>query len=200
MRKARTGELRLIGGRWRGRRLPVIDQPGLRPTSDRTRETLFNWLAPVIDGSCCLDCFAGAGALGLEAASRGAARVVMIEQSALAARQLRENCALLSAGAVEVVQGDALAWLHHPCPQPFDLVFLDPPFSGDLMARSCGLLARGGWVAPGSLIYLETDVAGTLPALPDAWELLRQKRAGQVRYALAEVRSAKARGAPASPV
>jgi 16S rRNA (guanine966-N2)-methyltransferase len=188
--KRGAGELRLIGGRWRGRRLPIIEQPGLRPTADRTRETLFNWLAPVVDGSRCLDCFAGAGALGLEAASRGAARVVMIEQSAAAARQLRANVALLSANAVEVIQGDAIARLGEPCRRPFDIVFLDPPFGHQLVAAACGLLARGGWVSAGSLIYLEMDVSEALPALPTTWALTREKRAGQVRYALAEVLAA----------
>ncbi|KAA6185682.1 16S rRNA (guanine(966)-N(2))-methyltransferase RsmD [Thiohalocapsa marina] len=183
--------MRLIGGRWRGRRLAFVEQPGLRPTSDRVRETLFNWLAPVIEGSECLDCFAGSGALGLEAASRGAASVVLLEQAAAAARQLRGHLAALAADSadvqIEVAQADALDWLRRQTSRRFDLVFLDPPFDGDLLGPACELLARRGWVGPGSLIYLETDGARALPDLPAGWQLIRDKRAGQVRYALAEV-------------
>jgi 16S rRNA (guanine966-N2)-methyltransferase len=186
----RSGQLRLIGGRFRGRRLPIPHQTGLRPTTDRTRETLFNWLAPIIEGSRCLDCFAGSGALGLEAASRGAARVVMIERAAAVARQLRANAALLGADAGEVIHADALGWLSAQPPQPFDVVFLDPPFGLDLLAPSCALLHRRGWVHPGSRVYLELPGAAEPPTLPADWQLIRDKRAGQVRFALVAVERA----------
>lgn len=183
------GRLRIIGGRFRGRRLPIIDLPGLRPTPDRIRETLFNWLAPVIEGARCLDCFAGSGALGLEAASRGAASVVLIERSEPAARQLRDNLRVLGTAHVQVIQADALAWLADPGARaawgPFDLVFLDPPYASGLLAPACDLLARAGWLLTGARIYLETARATELPDLPPDWELVRDRTAGQVRYALA---------------
>ncbi|MFZ1575209.1 MAG: 16S rRNA (guanine(966)-N(2))-methyltransferase RsmD, partial [Chromatiaceae bacterium] len=130
------GRLRIVGGEWRGRRLPVLDQPGLRPTPDRVRETLFNWLAPLIRGAWCLDLFAGSGALGFEAASRGADRVVMIEKLANVARVLHENKLLLDARQIEVIHTDAGPWLAGQA-EPFNLVFLDPPFAEDLLGPSC---------------------------------------------------------------
>ena len=180
------GRLRIVGGEWRGRRLPVLDQPGLRPTPDRVRETLFNWLAPLITGARCLDLFAGSGALGFEAASRGAGRVVMIEKSANLARVLRENRLLLDARQVEVIQADAGLWLAGPA-EPFDLVFLDPPFAEDLLGRTCAALAQGVWLARGARVYLEAAATPGFPALPEEWRLVRAKQAGQVRYGLAEI-------------
>ena len=126
------GRLRIVGGEWRGRRLSVLDQPGLRPTPDRVRETLFNWLAPLIKGAWCLDLFAGTGALGFEAASRGADRVVMIEKLANVVRVLHENRLLLDARQIEVIHADASPWLAGQA-EPFNLVFLDPPFAEDLL-------------------------------------------------------------------
>jgi 16S rRNA (guanine966-N2)-methyltransferase len=179
------GRLRIIGGRYRGRKLPVPAQPGLRPTGDRVRETLFNWLAPVIEGAHCLDLFAGSGALGFEAASRGAAEVVMVEQAAPVVRMLEANAKLLGASVLRVVQGDALRWLEGPA-QTFDIVFLDPPFAvAGLLQRACDLLEARRWLAPRALVYLEAPAPDDLPALPGTWELLRDKRTGQVRYALA---------------
>ena len=186
-RAGSRGQLRIIGGQFRGRRLPVPSQPGLRPTSDRTRETLFNWLAPVIEGSRCLDCFAGAGALGFEAASRGAAWVSMIERANAVARQLDASAALLRADAVEVITADAERWLSEQPVQPYDIVFLDPPFALDVLASTCETLQRRGWVTAGSLIYLENDAGVGFPSLPAGWTLTRDKRAGQVRYGLAKV-------------
>lgn len=185
MSRAEPGRLRIIGGRWRGRRLPVADQPGLRPTSDRVRETLFNWLAPVVEGSRVLDCFAGSGALGLEAASRGAASVVLIERSAPVAEILRANVAALSADQVEVHRADALQWLARTRSAPVDLCFLDPPFAAGLLAGTLERLIDGGWLAADALIYIETDDAAGRPELPAGWHWLREKRAGQVRYGLA---------------
>ncbi|MEA3639888.1 MAG: 16S rRNA (guanine(966)-N(2))-methyltransferase RsmD [Lamprobacter sp.] len=180
------GRIRIIGGCWRGRRLPVASQPGLRPTPDRVRETLFNWLAPVIEGSRCLDCFAGSGALGLEAASRGAARVIQIERSPAVVGMLRANGAALGAQQLSVYAADALAWLTRSPVTPFDICFLDPPFAADLLAPTLEMLAQRGWLAASARVYVETDSATALPVLPTDWRWLRDKRAGQVRYALAE--------------
>ncbi|WP_295389648.1 16S rRNA (guanine(966)-N(2))-methyltransferase RsmD [uncultured Thiodictyon sp.] len=177
------GHLRIIGGRNRGRRLPIPDQVGLRPTADRVRETLFNWLAPVMPGARCLDLFAGSGALGLEADSRGAGAVVLVERNAAVARQLRANIDTLGAEGVTVIQADALAWLAGP-PSPFNLVFLDPPFTDSLLAPACVLLASQGWLAPGARVYLETGDRSGFPTLPHGWELIREQTAGQVRYGL----------------
>jgi len=150
------------------------------------RETLFNWLRPVIDGSRCLDLFAGSGALGFEAASRGAAAVVMIERSESVARVLENSARTLGAAQVRVHRTDALRWLSG-AGKPFDLVFLDPPFGKSLLGPSCDLLSRNGWLLPRSLVYLETGASQEFPLLPAGWELVRDKQAGQVRYALASV-------------
>ena len=191
MATAEPGRLRIIGGRWRGRRLPVAHQPGLRPTPDRVRETLFNWLAPCIAGSRCLDCFAGSGALGLEAASRGAAEVVMIERSRPLVRVLEANVAALAGadqneGLIQVIHADALDWLARTAPVAFDICFLDPPFAAGLLGDAAGLLATRAWLAPSALVYLEAARADGLSSLPRGWTLRRDKNAGQVRYALAE--------------
>jgi 16S rRNA (guanine966-N2)-methyltransferase len=169
--------------------LPIPDQPGLRPTPDRVRETLFNWLAPVIEGARCLDPFAGTGALGLEAASRGAGPVVLIERSEPVVRQLRDNMRLLRAGGVQVVQADALRWLDDPARSadlgPIDLVFLDPPYAAGLLGPACELLALHHWLSAGARVYLETALASGFPPLPDGWTLIHDRTAGQVRFGLA---------------
>jgi 16S rRNA (guanine966-N2)-methyltransferase len=183
---ANRGRLRIVGGCYGGRKLPVPDQPGLRPTADRVRETLFNWLQPVIAGARCLDLFAGSGALGFEAASRGAGEVVMVERSEPVARVLEANIATLDAPQVRVHRADALRWLVR-VGEPFDIVFLDPPFDKGLLGPSCDLLSRNGWLAPRGLIYLEAAANPGFPDLPGDWVLTRDKQAGQVRYALASV-------------
>ena len=181
-----NGWLRIIGGRYRGRKLSVPAHPGLRPTADRVRETLFNWLQPVIAGSRCLDLFAGSGALGFEAASRGAAEVFMIERSEPVTRVLTANAHNLGADQVQVRRADALHWLSGTG-KSFDIVFLDPPFEKGLMEPSCALLSSNGWLALRALVYLETSANQALPALPTGWRLVRDKQAGQVRFALATV-------------
>lgn len=189
-----TGHIRIIGGRLRGRRLSVPQQAGLRPTTDRVRETLFNWLAADIPGSRCLDCFAGAGALGFEAFSRGAAEVVLIERAARVAAGLSANAQTLCAAAarddllaqarLEVVQADASDWLATRPPTPFDIVFLDPPFDDAALAETCQRLSRG-WLAPAAAVYLEAPASAPMPALPEHWQIARERTAGQVRFALA---------------
>lgn len=178
--------MRIIGGRWRGRKLEVLNREGLRPTPDRVRETLFNWLAPVIAGAAVLDCFAGAGALGLEAASRRAARVTLLENDRDAARQLRDNCNLLQAEKVAVQEVDALRFLQE-IDERYDIVFIDPPYARpELRGQVLDLLLERDLLHPGARIYLEWPVqeACELPHPDLQW--LRQKSAGQVAYAIAQ--------------
>jgi len=171
--------VRIVGGRWRSRRLRFPDRFGLRPTPDRVRETLFNWLGQDLTGWRCLDLFAGSGALGFEAASRGAARVVLVEQDAAALAALRDNKTMLVATEVEVVRAEALAWLT-AASECFDLILLDPPFAAGLLP---GVLAAAAThLAPGGRIYVEfgapPDLAG--------WRVLREGRAGQSHFCLLE--------------
>lgn len=174
--------MRIIGGAWRGRRLPVAEAPDLRPSPDRIRETLFNWLQPYIEGALCLDLFAGTGVLGFEAASRGAARVVMVENNPALARGLREQVDRLGAVQVEIVCREALDWLAAVPPQGFDIVFLDPPFARGLVERAVSGLIEHRHLAEGALIYVEseTDLAdGGVPL-----QKFKQAKAGQVQYGL----------------
>jgi 16S rRNA (guanine966-N2)-methyltransferase len=176
-------ELRIIGGAWRGRRIRFAPIEGLRPSPDRVRETLFNWLRDEVVGSRCLDLFAGSGALGVEALSRGASETVFVEREPTAVRELEANLALLGATAGKVVQADALQFLRGP-PRSFDIVFLDPPFASGRVPEVCALLASGGWLAPGALIYIEQSAREALDGLPAGWTLVRSKRAGEVGYHL----------------
>jgi 16S rRNA (guanine966-N2)-methyltransferase len=186
MSKRLSNQLRIIGGEWRGRRLTFPEVEGLRPTTDRVRETLFNWLQPLIHGAHCLDLFAGSGALGLEALSRGAAAVSFVDSERRAVQSLKENLALLRDERGSVSQDDALAFLRHtPPPHPFDVVFLDPPFRQGLLQPCLQALCREGWLGDNARIYLEVEQELGTPALPAGWEMVRQKQAGQVIYGLA---------------
>jgi 16S rRNA (guanine(966)-N(2))-methyltransferase RsmD len=178
--RAAAHEVRIIGGQWKRSKLPVADKPGLRPTPDRVRETLFNWLGQDLSGWRCLDAFAGSGALGFEAASRGAAEVLLLEQDAEAVARLRAAQQRLQAGTLRVERADALAWMARAPAGNFDLVLLDPPFDSDLMARALPLAAR--LAAADGLIYSEQRQP--LTALPDGWVLHRQGRAGAVHFHL----------------
>ncbi|MDE0157215.1 MAG: 16S rRNA (guanine(966)-N(2))-methyltransferase RsmD [Gammaproteobacteria bacterium] len=188
-----TGKIRIIGGQWRGRRLPVTDRPGLRPTPDRVRETLFNWLAGSTGGARCLDLFAGTGALGFEALSRGARCAVMVEQNRELARRLQTSKAALAAASAEIFQAEALAWLGEPR-DPFDIVFLDPPFQQDYVKKACALLVNRGHLAPSAYVYTETERGVPSPA-PGLKEL-KQARAGQVEYRLYQRTSEIKSGVP----
>ncbi len=179
-----AGQLRIIGGEWRGRKIRFPAVTGLRPTPDRVRETLFNWLAPVIAGSRCLDLFAGSGALGLEALSRGAARVSFVERDRTAASHLEEAAAALAPGRSTVYQADALAWLAGPAAAA-DIVFVDPPYDSALLPDTMRALENAGWLAPGAFIYLEEPAKAGPPVLPASWSLHRTGRAGAVGYHLA---------------
>ena len=164
--------------------LEIADVPGLRPTSERIRETVFNWLAPSIAGARCLDLYAGTGALGLEALSRGAASAVFVESSPKAVAALRRNGKLLEADASEIVSGDAIAYLTDT-DAVFDVVFLDPPFADSNLAELCRLIDEEGILAKGANVYLEQDRGRPEPDLPAGWTLLKSKAAGNVRYMLA---------------
>lgn len=178
----KVGKLRIVAGSLRGSRIEVADGEGLRPTSDRVRETLFNWLAPMVEGARCLDLFAGTGALGIEAISRGAADCVFVERDRSQAQHLGQTLARLKIDNARVVNADALDWLGSSA-QPFDLVFLDPPFSGNLWAEAAARLETGGWLAADAWIHVEMS-EGISPALPPGWRLHRESRAGAVHFAL----------------
>jgi len=184
---SKSGRLRIVAGNWRSRLLEVADVEGLRPTSERIRETVFNWLAPTLHGARCLDLYAGTGALGLEALSRGAAEAVFVENSPVAARQLQKNIGLLDARGATVVAQGALEYLQRDAPGRFDVVFLDPPFAADLLDETCRLLAASGLLAEGAQVYLEQDRTRPEPRLPDHWTIKKNKTAGKVRYMLATV-------------
>ncbi len=184
-RRARGGQVRIIGGDWRGRKLPVPEAPGLRPTGDRVRETLFNWLQHQIPGGRVLDLFAGSGALGFEAASRGARAVVMLERDARVARQLRENAATLGAGAVRVERIDALQWLESH-KTPFDVIFLDPPFDAGLLTQVIESVRDNGIIASAGRLYFEYDARQGPPTPGQGWRELKHKQAGQVGFGLLE--------------
>ncbi len=184
--KSRPGRLRIVAGNWRSRLLEIADVPGLRPTAERIRETLFNWLAPTIAGARCLDLFAGTGALGLEALSRGAASAIFVERSPVAAAMLNANVRKLDAAGATVVHEDAHTFLRRERGGPFDIVFLDPPFAADLLGETCRLLADGAMLVPGALVYLELDRAAAEPGLPAGWQVLKNRTAGNVRYMLVQ--------------
>jgi len=187
MPSKQSNTLRIIGGTWRGRKLHFPDVDGLRPTPDRVRETLFNWLQPIIAGARCLDLFAGSGALGFEALSRGAASVVMLERDGNAAKQLRENMAILKTTGAQVIQRDALEFLNsgHGDAAPFDIVFLDPPYHQNLINPCCTALERSDWLSANSYLFVEAERELQTFALPPGFEHIRNKRAGQVGYHLA---------------
>ena len=183
--KSQPGRLRIVAGKWRSRLLDIADVPGLRPTSERIRETLFNWLSMRLHGARCLDLFAGTGALGLEALSRGAAEAVFVEQSAAAVRTLQNNIRMLDANGATVMNADAFAYLESR-PAPFDIVFLDPPFAADSLDELCRLLQQRNVLANDALVYLEQDRSRPEVELPEQWQLLKNKTAGNVRYMLAQ--------------
>jgi 16S rRNA (guanine966-N2)-methyltransferase len=188
---AGRNSVRIIAGAWRGRRIHFPDLPALRPTPDRVRETLFNWLQHSITDIRCLDLFAGSGALGLEALSRGAREVVFVEQFPTAARALQEQLIRFGGGARgRILEMGAARFLRAPG-EPFDLAFLDPPFGANALAEYIPLLDGGDWLKAGGLVYLENERAAGVPALPGHWELLKSKSAGEVGYHLARVNGRK---------
>lgn len=200
-RAVQTRELRIIAGQWRGRRWRFPVGPDIRPTPDRVRETLFNWLAPHIRGARVLDLFAGSGALGLESLSRGAAHATFVDADPRAVDALRERCAEWSkasqdagtpVGSAEFNRADALAFLAGPAGRsssgpvavPFDVVFLDPPFGAGLWGKTASRLESGGWLAPQAFVYLEAPAGALPPGLPATLRPWRDGKAGEVGYHL----------------
>jgi 16S rRNA (guanine966-N2)-methyltransferase len=176
--------LRIIGGEWRGRKIHFPPVEAIRPTPDRVRETIFNWLQADTPGSCCLDLFAGSGALGLEALSRGARRVVFVDVDPAVTRHLSDTLATLKCDRADVVRSDAARYLAGTA-EPFDIVFLDPPYASRALVDTCRMIDQGGWLRRGGLVYVEDAAAAGPPELPAGWTLLRSKRAGEVGYHLA---------------
>ena len=186
-KKSQRGRLRIVAGNWRSRLLDIADVPGLRPTSERIRETLFNWLTPRIAGARCLDLFAGTGALGLEALSRGATSAVFVEKSALAANTLRKSIAALNTDAATVFETDAFGFLTNLDCGEFDLVFLDPPFADERLGDLCRLLQKQSILDADASVYIEEDRSRPVLELPDGWRTLKTGNAGNVRYSLVRV-------------
>ena len=185
-RGAQSRVIRIIGGSFRGRRFRFADEPEIRPTPDRVRETLFNWLGSRVPGARCLDLFAGSGALGLEALSRGAASAVFVEQNATAVRALAALVDEWKVTGARIERGDALHFLATAAgtAAPIDIVFLDPPFAAGLLLQAASLLEQRGWLASEALIYVEAPARDALPALPATWQPAKAKRAGEVGYHL----------------
>ena len=184
-RTYKIGQCRIIAGKWRGRKLDVPDVEGLRPTPDRVRETVFNWLQADLGDSRCLDLFAGCGVLGFEAASRGAENVVMVELNGMAAKQLRENCTTLSATQCQVERTTAQQFLSTNT-QQYDIVFIDPPYQANLWTEIAMQLLNTNALVDGAIIYLECPGKADLPELPSQWQLIKEKKAGNIRYCLFE--------------
>ena len=179
-----NSQVRIIGGQWRSRKLTVPDAPGLRPTPDRVRETLFNWLAPTIQGARVLDAFTGSGALFLEALSRGASTGLALDLHAPAIHNLRSNLALLNCDNAQALHVNSLEYLSHTATSGFDIVLLDPPFHGDLLLSTCELLENNAWLNARAWIYTESEQSPSSLGVPSTWRLHREKHTGQVHYAL----------------
>jgi 16S rRNA (guanine966-N2)-methyltransferase len=181
-----SGQLRIIGGEWRSRQFSFPMAHGLRPTPNRVRETLFNWLAPYVEGAHVLDCFTGSGALYLEALSRGAGSALALDSNPSAIASLRQILSTLKCDNGQLLQADALRYLQEQPAAPYDLVFLDPPFNQNLLAPACALLEQRGWLAQRAWIYCESETAPSTLSLPGNWRLHREQKAGQVYYSLWE--------------
>ncbi len=178
----KQGKVRIIGGDWRGRKLPVLSLNGLRPTSDRVRETLFNWLQYEVAGAKCLDMFAGTGALGLEALSRGAETVTFLDNTTSVVKQLRQNLDTLHVDKARVIQDDSLKWVIQEQHLSFDIIFVDPPFHSHLMQPAVDALFLGGCIAKQGCLYLEQEKTLPWPVLPNGWKIFREKTTSQVRF------------------
>lgn len=191
----RPGYIRIIGGKWRGRKLKVLSLPDLRPTPDRVRETLFNWLMPVIPGSRCLDAFAGTGVLGLEALSRGALHLTCTDQSAEIIAHLNNEISQLplDVGQIILYRANVPSGLKKPA-EPWDIVFLDPPYREDKILSVCSYLEDNNLLAPSAYIYLECKSPIQPDELPNHWEIIKSKKTGQVAYHLIHRQISSLRG------
>lgn len=184
---SRTGHVRIIAGQWRGRKLPVADIQGLRPTTDRNKETLFNWLMHDTRNAQCLDVFAGSGALGIEALSRYASACDFFEQDVTAANQLTRNLQTLNANGL-VTRGDALSLLQNTS-QTYDLIFIDPPFNCGLVQPALDIIVQRELIKPNGLIYIEQESTAGFPVLPDGYQVVKQKNLAQLCYLLVEAQA-----------
>ncbi len=173
-------KIRIIGGQWRSRQIVFDDTPQLRPTPGRLRETLFNWLQGSVEGSICLDLYAGSGALGLEAASRGAEKVMAVEQNPQACRMIHTNITRLEAVNVQLYQQEVMRFLASDS-QPCHLVFMDPPFKKNLVESTCHWLEDKGWLASGAKIYIEAEKQWSVSGIPESWQRLKETQAGDVK-------------------
>ncbi len=180
----KPGHLRIIGGAWRSRRIAFAAEAGVRPTPDRVRETLFNWLREAVPGARCLDLFAGSGALGFEALSRSAKMTVFVDEDIRVVQQLQANITLLETDAAQAIWSDAFRYLASSDKGPFDIVFLDPPFRDRILGACAGRLEQLRLLAPTAWIYMEADRDDPPPELPDNWRVIREQAAGQVTYRL----------------
>lgn len=180
----KAGTVRIIAGEWRGRRLPVPDVEGLRPSGDRGRETLFNWLQPCLAGARCVDLFAGTGVLGLEAVSRGAATAVLVDKSRVAVAAMRQSVELLGAGQVSVLEMEALSWLASQPEHSLDIVLVDPPFGAGTAQLVMRRLDTADIVRPGGMVYLESARSEQAPAAGPRWQIFKEKMVGEVRMQL----------------
>ena len=184
------GEVRVIAGLWRGRKLPVLNAEGLRPTTDRVKETLFNWLMMDVSNARCLDCFAGSGSLGIEALSRQAQAVVFLEKFANAAQQLKKNLASLKTDKATVINTDTLTYLSQKnSTEPFEIIFIDPPFHHNFVPQVLTLLQQNNWLAENALIYVETEKNHPPLLLAKNWQVIKEKSAGMVTSRLIQVNS-----------
>ena len=182
------GEVRVIAGLWRGRKLPVLNAEGLRPTTDRVKETLFNWLMMDVANARCLDCFAGSGSLGIEALSRQAQAVVFLEKFATAEQQLKKNLASLKTDKGTVINTDTLAYLAQKNnDNSFDIIFIDPPFHHQFVPQILPLLQQNNWLAENALIYVETEKNHPPLPLAENWQIIKEKSAGMVTSRLIQV-------------
>lgn len=184
------GEVRVIAGLWRGRKLSVLNAEGLRPTTDRVKETLFNWLMMDVANARCLDCFAGSGSLGIEALSRQAQAVVFLEKFANAAQQLKKNLASLKTDKGTVINTDTLTYLSQKnSTEPFEIIFIDPPFHHNFVPQVLTLLQQNNWLAENALIYVETEKNHPSLLLAKNWQVIKEKSAGMVTSRLIQVNS-----------
>ncbi|RDE83190.1 16S rRNA (guanine(966)-N(2))-methyltransferase RsmD [Haemophilus parahaemolyticus] len=184
------GEVRVIAGLWRGRKLSVLNAEGLRPTTDRVKETLFNWLMMDVANARCLDCFAGSGSLGIEALSRQAQAVVFLEKFANAAKQLKKNLASLKTDKGTVINTDTLTYLSQKnSTEPFEIIFIDPPFHHNFVPQVLTLLQQNNWLAENALIYVETEKNHPPLLLAKNWQVIKEKSAGMVTSRLIQVNS-----------
>lgn len=179
----KPGHVRIIAGEWRSRVIPIPTGVELRPTTDRIRETLFNWLSPYIEGARCLDVCSGSGILAFESLSRGAAHVTLIDNEQQVVKHLRQQAEIFNTSQVDIICSDVVQWLSQEATTQFDIAFIDPPFASQLWNPICQHLENNHWLAQNALFYLEMPVGQNLE-LPPNWRPLKQKRAGNVCYEL----------------